>query len=241
MQTKRWKTLAAAFALVALPAHAYTLQVFNANVWGTSDATLEVQGFVLEDFEDTTLAPGLQVQLSGVASGAYGPVSVLPATFDPITDDPNGQKVFIGGTWDGTHVLLNHQHGVMEAAYGTSNNFVNWGDVTFTFAEGVRSVGFSVQQMELAGNTLSVNGTDVLSSNLLGTMPGGSLQRNGYIRIDAGPGETIFSLTVANNGGDGIAFDHLAFNPAPIPEPGAWALMLGGIGLVGYAARRRHG
>ncbi|MCS6986330.1 MAG: PEPxxWA-CTERM sorting domain-containing protein [Sphingomonadaceae bacterium] len=31
-------------------------------------------------------------------------------------------------------------------------------------------------------------------------------------------------------------------NPAPgvIPEPGAWALMIAGFGLVGWAARRRR-
>ena len=37
---------------------------------------------------------------------------------------------------------------------------------------------------------------------------------------------------------DGDLF--LQFNPLPVPEPQTWALLLGGLGMVGWAARRRR-
>ncbi|MEW5787510.1 MAG: PEPxxWA-CTERM sorting domain-containing protein [Pseudomonadota bacterium] len=41
-------------------------------------------------------------------------------------------------------------------------------------------------------------------------------------------------------GGDGYnSVGELSFNAAPVPEPETYALMLAGLGLVGFAARRR--
>ena len=39
--------------------------------------------------------------------------------------------------------------------------------------------------------------------------------------------------------GDGVVLDNLTFT-APVPEPEAYALMLAGLGVVVFAARRRQ-
>lgn len=52
----------------------------------------------------------------------------------------------------------------------------------------------------------------------------------------------VNSLTVTNVNSNGVndGYD-LAFHAVPVPEPETYALMLAGLGLVGFAARRRHG
>ncbi len=47
--------------------------------------------------------------------------------------------------------------------------------------------------------------------------------------------------TNASSGRFNASFDDVVISTtAPIPEPGTWALMLGGLGLVAMAGRRRH-
>lgn len=48
---------------------------------------------------------------------------------------------------------------------------------------------------------------------------------------------TVLSFASATNGNAGLALDNVSVTP--VPEPETWALMLAGLGLVGFAARRR--
>lgn len=223
-----------------------SITTFGPGSWGVSDATLGVAGFTIENFEDTALAAGLQVQLSGGVSGGFGPSPTLPATFTPGSDDPNALQAFVPGVWDGTKVLINRN---LPIPVGYLD--FNWGDVTFAFTGGATSVGFSVEQIDLSAPLL-INGVVVGDLQaLLGTstvtIPGvGSFfGRNGYIRIDAGVGELINSVTIENTAnsltGDGIAFDHLAFNAAPTAASEPPVLLLAASGLVLLALRRRSG
>jgi hypothetical protein len=173
--------------------------------WGINDAVLGVAGLGSEEFEDPTLAAGVQVEISGVPNG-LPKTSTLPATFSPTADDPNPAATFTPGVWAGERVLLNRAT-PPPVGYVDSN----WGDVTFHFAPGVASVGFSAMNVDLPAG-LAVNGVSVRGlSDVLGINTG----RNGYVRIDAAEGQLIQSVTIANSGnptgGDGIAFDHLAF------------------------------
>lgn len=209
----------------------YTITATPAASWGTSDATLGVAGYVIEDFEDTVLAAGLRVGWLSEA-GSVSPAPIIPFTFAPVTEDPNGDA-FDLGVWDGSRALVNTR---------TNQSYVytdvaNWGDIVLEFTTPVTSVGFSLQQNEFDVG-LFVNGASI-GSVLSRTDLTPSGQRYAYIRIDAAPGSEITTLRLANgrsNFYDGFVIDHVAFSP--VPEPSTLALAALGIVALGIAARR---
>ena len=232
----------AVFTLIALASFAPCVQAgpvvtaFSPAGWPQSDAALGITGFHIEDFETSSLIPGLQIRLSG-GSADYGPTSTVPHVFNPFTDDPNG-PTFAAGIWDGSHVLLNRNTAPVPLGYVDSQ----WANISFLVAGGASSIGFSVQQLEYptAGLTVVTNlGTSVFALGFIPnfntnpTLFGG---RNGYLRIDAGSGESILSVTVGSVLGDGYSIDHLAFEPSTVPEPSTAVLLF--IGLAGIAMGR---
>lgn len=221
--------MAAALVFAAPPSStaAITYTTFNASQWGTSDATLGITGYTIVDFESTALPSPLQISVSNVNSGAYGPTSNLPFIFNPLTD-PNPAQVLVPGIWDGGNVLINHSTSSIPLGYVSPN----WGYLTFSFTTPVQSVGFSVQQMDFS-NALFVNGTQIAD---ITTVLGGAGGRNGYIRIDANAGDVINSVEIRNAFGDGYAIDRLAFQP--VPEPASLTLL--SVGLGGLLLRRRR-
>jgi DNA-binding beta-propeller fold protein YncE len=50
----------------------------------------------------------------------------------------------------------------------------------------------------------------------------------------------MYYLAVANEGSNASTFGTSLFALAPVPEPGTWALMAGGLGLVAWQAQRRR-
>lgn len=232
--------LAGLLAGLSLTAHAgFTITTFSSGQWGASDAVLGVDGYTIEDFEDTTLISGLQVGWSG-GSSTLAPSATLPTTFDPRPTALGGDDAFgnafysypcgspaCSSLWDGSHVLVsgfgNQTHG-----YGDDPK---WKDMTLVFTTPARSVGFSLQQNEYSVFFDLNAGTAIL--NVAGASGGG---RFGYIRIDATGSDLIHSIKLDNVAGDGWAIDHLAV--AAVPEPETYALMLAGLGLVAWGARR---
>jgi PEP-CTERM motif len=98
------------------------------------------------------------------------------------------------------------------------------------------------------GSIDSYNSLDVLGAgnSLLLTITGNDLPpdngdqfaaaTNRRIFITAGAGETITGLTFRSTG-VAFEFDTIA---AAVPEPQTWAMLIGGFGMVGFAARRRR-
>ena len=74
-----------------------------------------------------------------------------------------------------------------------------------------------------------VNGLNFSSTN-------GSQSYAQYAGFTAGVGESISTLMFASTQD---AFEAANFSISPVPEPETYALMLGGLGLLGFVARRR--
>lgn len=230
----------AALALAWCPAQsvfaATTLTTFTSAQWGASDATLGLAPHAqIEEFEDTTLLTGLQVQASASSSGSYGPTGTLPHLFDPFTD-PYGNafstypcgNASCSSLWQGKHALINTGNN-QSAWYGSTSA---WGDLTFTFAGGATQVGFSLHQNEHPVNVY-------LNGALFTTLAGAGGGRTGYFRIDvSGASAPITSLKLDGTIYDAWVVDHLAVAQA-VPEPGSWALMAAGLAAMAGLARRR--
>lgn len=222
-------TAVAGIATYAQAGFNYT--TFDSSNWGGPDSVLGVSGYTIEDFEDVNLVTGLTVSVTST-NGSYGPSTTIPNTFNPFADSTHGTAFQIGGggAWDGSKGLINTRTN-REFPYGESGS---WGVTTFGFTGGATSVGFSIQQLDIDANVL-ING--VFQGTLTGLtsfVTNGS--RQGYLRIDATGLDVINSVTIQNGVttfGDGIMFDHVAFNP--VPEPGALVI----VGLGAVVLRRR--
>lgn len=209
--------IAVAFLAMASSAQAISVTAFNPSIWPRSDADLGVSGYVIEDFENTALAPGLKVKVESPSLGGYGPVSVLPFTYDPSLDCCGAFNASL--MWDGTHGLVNRPF----VPITTYANDGGWSDVSFLFEHGVSSLGFSYGQADvgiLMSIDLGPGGVMVMNSASYLSPSGG---RNGYLRFDAGAGETIYGIKLDNQARnhDGILYDHLAFKPVgsgAVPE-----------------------
>ena len=133
----------------AASASAFTFNAFSAAQWQVDDGILGIAGFTIEDFEDTTLVPGLQIELSDTVSDDYGPTGTLPLLFNPVTNVPPNSDFFDPGRWDGDHIFLNRGSAI-------PGNFLdfNWGDVTFLLNPGATSFGFSLMNLDIAAFNL---------------------------------------------------------------------------------------
>ena len=202
----------AAFHACISAAHAQiTVRHVNTIRWGTSDGSVGLQGATVEDFEDVNLAPGLSVFWNATA-GTLGPVTVLPRTFAPDTDDPFG-SAFAGGAWDGTRGLISAL-GNQSYNYNASQN---WGDLELRFDPPVVTVGFSLQQADAEVN-LVINGTPAGGlSALTGAPMNGA--RAGYFVINT-TGTPISTLRLDNFGGDGFVIDRLLYTTQAAPLVG---------------------
>lgn len=184
----------------------FTVTGYAPGLWGTTGAAIGLSAEdVIEDFEDAALIPGLRIAVTTGTSGSYGPSATLPATFDPVANDPFG-SAFAAGVWDGSRVLVNTGTN-QSAPYGGQGN---WGDVQLLLTTPAARVAFSVHQLE-DGATVSVNGFPLGSLlTLAGLQPGSG--RNGYVVIEA-PNPASLPITfveINNAAGDGFVIDHLA-------------------------------
>ncbi|MDX2118080.1 MAG: hypothetical protein SFY96_07860 [Planctomycetota bacterium] len=180
--------------------------------WGISSESLGLPATsTLEDFEDTTLAPGLQVSWQS-SGGNTAPISTLPATYNCTAGDANG-TAFIGGNWDGTRALISGRN---NQSYNYGTGFANWGHVTLHFNPPVRAVGFSLHQAD-TDLRFVVNGTLAGSIGSTGLTANGA--KVGYVLIQATGSDTISTLQINNNQtGDGCTIDHLQFTTESLPD-----------------------
>ena len=176
-----------------------------APLWGSSNGSIGMAGAVIEDFEDATLVPRLQVEWNAPA-GDVGPTNTLPVLFNPVAQDPFG-NAFDLGVWDG-------QRGLISGRGNQSYNYLdgtNWGDVALHFDPPAFAVGMSVQQMDNQARVI-VNDRDIGTFSQVSSLPVNSA-RSGYMILTSAQDAIITSVRFANfrtgTTGDGIILDHV--------------------------------
>ncbi|MDE1547356.1 PEP-CTERM sorting domain-containing protein [Dechloromonas agitata] len=133
-------------------------------------------------------------------------------------------------------------------AWGTGNHFVsfdNLGSMTLnlSFAQPTQGVAFdySIWETDPEGSAMLTARYFDSADNLIkstkfifsafGSTSYNAFQSFGFVSEGAG----ISRMTLS---GDGVVFDNLTFTAA-VPEPGQYAMLLAGLGLMGGIARRR--
>jgi hypothetical protein len=84
-------------------------------------------------------------------------------------------------------------------------------------------------------NVLEINGS-AFNTTLLGTSLTGDRSIGVYLTITADGGDMINSLTFMSNSN---AFEVDNLRVTAVPEPGTYALMLAGLGALGFVAKRK--
>lgn len=136
-------------------------------------------------------------------------------------------------------------------AFGSTGNFgavLAGGTVTAFFSNldpnGFAAVGFVLGSLDTY-NTLTIGFADGTSQEYVGgqiindlTFPSGDQivgETNGFVTFRS-DGSRIVTLTLTSSQ-NSFEFDNFAVGA--IPEPATWAMMIGGMGVVGGALRRR--
>jgi|GEM_PF-2548829 len=207
-------------------AMAMTFEFFPASTYSADtaamDKTLGIEGFIIEDFEDTSpLINGLSLTYTG--NGFNVTQSSLP------------QVLVVSGGWDGIALMTNDPDNIFF-------NGIHPSLTTLTYSPGASSIGIGLGGFQslnppsdvypVTDHRLYINGV-VASSQTLESLAGvnwtsSQLGRTTYLRIDAGPNETITSVGFENiqsqNGqglvDDGLHFDHLAIRAVPLADVG---------------------
>ncbi|MBS0504151.1 MAG: PEPxxWA-CTERM sorting domain-containing protein [Proteobacteria bacterium] len=175
----------------------------------------------------------------------------LPAGFTTFQDFEG----FSGGTPGesiGTNTFVYSDSVSGQAArpnFGSTGNFAavrSGGSYTVNFAA-TNALSFVLGSLDTY-NTVTLLYEDGTSQSYAGgqiindlSFPSGnqiSGETNGVVTYTVTSGPLLTGLTFSSSS-DSFEFDNLAVAAAAVPEPAAWALLIGGFGLVGMSARRR--
>jgi len=194
------------------------------------DTTLGLTGYQIENFEDTTLLPGLSIQY-----GTNTPITELPRIYDinasiVMSNGENFPNGMPNNNWDGTHALINNVDNVF--------NFPLVSSMSFIIANGAKSFGIGLANLQKsnASHDLLVNGVkiaDITFPDLPNYTDG--VVRNIYLRIEALANETISSVSIlASSTNEVMIYDHIAISS--VPEISSFALL--GLALSFFIARK---
>jgi hypothetical protein len=115
----------------------------------------------------------------------------------------------------------------------TGNNVYN---LYFTVAKDSTLSGAANWPVDASNNALGVNGVLVALSG--GTFSGGLTGNNQYVYTGLKAGVTYDWITTGNVTVAGNNSFGSTFNVAAVPEPEEWAMLLAGLGLIGFKLAR---
>jgi hypothetical protein len=164
-------------------------------------------------------APNSGGTLSGAVSGTITGGSVLDGDSPPFADDvAPGSKYLTAGPFAGSPATLTF------AGAGVDYISFLWGSPDVFNSLTVNSTGSSPQ---------------VFTAAILGFPATGNQDQafNQSVQFTALAGSKITSLVFTSSDN---AFESANFSITPIPEPETYALMMAGLGVMGFVARRRR-
>lgn len=192
--------------LSVVPVKAETIVNFiDPDLWGQPDEVIGLGGGLVEDFEDTALAPGLFIEISDTDGNFTGAgSSTLPNLCDPVNGDPHGDS-FNTGVWDGSHVLVNTEFNEI-INYGSQD----WRPVAFYVPEGTSWIAIASQQVTI-NHFLYVNDERMDRLETLGFQL--STGPNGVMIVRSGNPNTLIHSVSFGGRGDAFTVDHVVFAP----------------------------
>lgn len=220
----------ALLATLAVPALAQNL-VANGSFenQGEVDNWYVFDGWTLGGTDgDSPLRPPARIYYNNSGdypNGAYNEAIPVNNAFT-ISPDAAGQRAaYFVSDFAGPQTLSQMLHlmpGTYEigfSAYAPANGYANAGDARFT------------------GEILGVT----LANYLVSTGPATTWQTfSGTTTIAAeGDYDVKFSFFTDLYPSKDVVIDQVYVMAVPVPEPGTWALLLGGLGFIGFVARRR--
>lgn len=199
------------------------------------DLNVDFESHALGDFDGDHYA-----QTDGVTMTLAGSNF---AVADVVLNFNNYNGSLDGNTSAAEGVADENQH--VFAAYSSTGPWT----LTVSFATPVSGFGLDVIDLYNPWGNRTVTLAAYTGTNGTGTMLGtaSALQYNfqlynKYFMGLASDTPNIGSVVFTNPHpfyGDGIFLDSMRMALAPVPEPGTWALTVAGLGLLGWAARRR--
>ena len=175
----------------------------------------------------------LNISLIAAAAALF---SAVPATAGLL-----GDSVVIKRVQGGT--VFKTVSSNVGAGFEYTDNFFNI-DVTenqIMFSGGNFSIGsieYTFEGLDFDDNAATANTVEAFESNQIFGSANNPFDAN---RVTIAPGGKL-SLSLANTTGGAGAFARItlgAAQPAGVPEPASWAMMIGGFALAGAASRRR--
>ncbi len=185
---------------------------------------------------------------------------VIGIDFNPVADlagmaslrivSSTGQNFAYNVGTPGTTVQTPIQTSFSSVAYANNDRDPNTGtalyyiDMTADVLK-VASANFGSPIITTVGaigfNVNGVNGFDISGTgSAFAALTDADTGKSGLYAINLGTGAATFAGAFGIGGNTAIAPPLLGLTVAAIPEPGTYALLLGGFGLVGFIARRRR-
>jgi hypothetical protein len=192
---------------------------------------------------------------AAVSCSTVGTVSAWLGLGSAGCTDPDGDVLMVATGTTGDVLALNPSFSVDEFETAEIDNYnvvFSWhpgylgsGSITYTMTHnpGVQEA-FNSTAMDttvaLSGSTLAIKTVDTSGGSLLGTATSTNGSNSGQVSFTPTGNIQVTDSFNASAGSGDIFSAANSFVAAPIPEPEIFAMMLPGLGLMGFVANRRR-